>query len=339
MPVPAERVASSPVTEPTVESLGDGLSVRVWSPDCAAIAFVMIVHGIHEHGGRYAALAERLVAHGWAVIAPDLPGHGLSRGHRGDLGALDEVLGALQIAADEHFARPDRAARPDRPEHPDPDRSAHRLPRVLFGHSLGGTLSLLLAERRPDAWDGMILSGAATRPSRSPSILMPFLQLLAKVSPGFGVRRISAKDVAVSAGARESYGEDSLVFNGAVQARSAWTLWSAGKAAEADLATITCPILILHGEADSLAAPAGSQAIADGVSSWDVTGLTYAGQGHELLNEDIRDKVVDDVTRWLDERYGAGAKFDVGSETGEDTARGPVGDSDLGSVGEKRGHA
>lgn len=285
-----------------VDSSEPGLQGHAMTPEGPPIGLVMIVHGVHEHGARYAPLAERLARRGWAVVMPDLPGHGVSRGHRGDLGPLDDALRALQAAAEASTVE-----------------SAPRRPRVLFGHSMGATLSLLLAERYPDAWDGVIVSGAATRPERSPIAVIPLLWLLSRVAPHAGVRRIRAEDVAVSDSARDSYGDDPLVYDGAVQARTAWTLWRAGREAEAELGAITIPILALHGGADALAAPSGSRAIGEGVASSDVTVRTYRGQGHELLNEDIRERVFDDIEAWLDERFGAGA------------AHGSVGDSDIGS--------
>ena len=280
-----------------------GLSVHSWMPEGEVRGCVVIIHGIHEHGGRYVGLAERLVERGWAVFAPDLPGHGLSGGVPGDLGRLDELLasleGAIKEAVSDVFGNARSRNAPKRLKHLSP-------PLVLFGHSLGGVLSLLLAERRPERWAGIMTSGAATRPSGSPAVLIPFLWLLAHVAPMIGVRRIPSHDVAVSERARASYGEDPLVYGGAVRARSALTLWRAGKKAEAGLAAISSPLLALHGEADALASPSASRAIVDGVSSDDATLRTYDGLGHELLNEDARELVMEDIISWLEERFGPG---------------------------------
>ena len=43
-----------------------------WLPPSPAGAAVVVVHGINEHAGRYARLAEALNEHGYAVYAMDL---------------------------------------------------------------------------------------------------------------------------------------------------------------------------------------------------------------------------------------------------------------------------
>jgi lipase len=52
------------------------LSHREWNPDGAAA--VICVHGIAQRGAIFDAMAERLAAGGWRVVAVDLRGHGSS---------------------------------------------------------------------------------------------------------------------------------------------------------------------------------------------------------------------------------------------------------------------
>src|SRR5918993_1498535 len=47
-------------------------------------ASVLLVHGLGEHGGRYAAFASELAAGGFTTAALDWPGHGRSPGPRGN---------------------------------------------------------------------------------------------------------------------------------------------------------------------------------------------------------------------------------------------------------------
>ncbi|MEL6617200.1 MAG: alpha/beta hydrolase, partial [Bacteroidota bacterium] len=66
---------------------------RLWRPDMPSgeiRAAVGLVHGIHEHSGRYAYLASRLMLQGIEVHALDLRGHGESRGARGQIDAFSE---------------------------------------------------------------------------------------------------------------------------------------------------------------------------------------------------------------------------------------------------------
>jgi len=73
-------------------SEGLRLYVRRWMPDGPARGTVVVLHGLTEHGGRYAELAERLNRHGFAVYAPDLRGHGRSEGERILVMAFDQHL-------------------------------------------------------------------------------------------------------------------------------------------------------------------------------------------------------------------------------------------------------
>ena len=64
------------------------IHVRTWVPDGAPTGVVVISHGFAEHGGRYTAVAQRLLDQGIAVVAPDHRGHGLSGGRRTSVGVL-----------------------------------------------------------------------------------------------------------------------------------------------------------------------------------------------------------------------------------------------------------
>src|SRR5437870_4419723 len=76
--------------------------VHRWST--TAPRFVALVaHGYGEHAGRYGHVAERLVAEGATVYAPDFEGHGLSQGDRARFDTVDDL-------ADE-LASVDKAAR------------------------------------------------------------------------------------------------------------------------------------------------------------------------------------------------------------------------------------
>src|SRR5258708_36541100 len=66
------------------------ITVHRWS--ATAPQFVaLLAHGYGEHAGRYAHIAERLVAEGAAVYAPDFAGHGLSGGDRARIQTIDDL--------------------------------------------------------------------------------------------------------------------------------------------------------------------------------------------------------------------------------------------------------
>src|SRR5271157_1297922 len=100
-----------PYSEETIlTDAGLKLFLRRWLPEGEVRAAVALVHGVNEHGGRYARLAGDLIAHGIAVHAIDLRGFGRSDGERGlvlkfdDL--LDDVEHLLAWTASEHPGKP-----------------------------------------------------------------------------------------------------------------------------------------------------------------------------------------------------------------------------------------
>jgi acylglycerol lipase len=71
---------------------------------------IVMVHGIAEHGGRYAWLAERANARGIGVVTVDLRGHGRSPGERSYVERFDDYL--LDVDALWDKARELAAGRP-----------------------------------------------------------------------------------------------------------------------------------------------------------------------------------------------------------------------------------
>ena len=65
-------------SESTFTSSLDGLSIfrQSWFPDGEARATILLFHGLGEHSGRYAHVAEVLTSAGYAVHALDHRGHG-----------------------------------------------------------------------------------------------------------------------------------------------------------------------------------------------------------------------------------------------------------------------
>ncbi|MGE5595922.1 MAG: lysophospholipase [Hyphomicrobiales bacterium] len=114
-----------------------------WRPDGSVRAVLAICHGYAEHSGRYKHVALALNAHGYAVEALDLRGHGRSSGERVTVDNYDEYLDDLG-----GFLARVR------------ERNAGR-PLFLLGHSMGGGIVVSYVIARRPALDGVLLSGAA----------------------------------------------------------------------------------------------------------------------------------------------------------------------------------
>src|SRR6185436_6400047 len=126
---------------------GTEFLVRGWEPNARPKALVALVHGLGEHAGRYEHVAQALTDAGYALIGFDLRGHGKSGGIRGHFPSLDIVMQDIKgffVFLTERY----------------PD-----IPHFLYGHSLGGLLSLAYAIQYRAGLRGVIVTGPALRSS------------------------------------------------------------------------------------------------------------------------------------------------------------------------------
>ncbi|HEU5475349.1 MAG TPA: alpha/beta hydrolase [Actinophytocola sp.] len=255
-----------------------------WVPAGEVTAVVVIVHGLAEHGGRYAHVGNRLAADGYAVYAADHRGHGKSEGTRGNINRMAQVVVDLETmirsAAQRH---PDKAV-------------------FLYGHSMGGLVALVYATTgRPAELRGMILTSSAVDIAVGPKVARLAGRGLSAVAPNLGTIRLDASTVSRDPEVVRAYDADPLNYRGKIRARTGAEMLAAAEAVRSRLATLTMPLLLLHGSADRLTAPSGTKLVADRAGSTDITHKLYDGWYHELHNEPDKDSVFDDIVVWLKE--------------------------------------
>lgn len=96
---------------------------------------VLITHGQAEHSDCYNNLARLLNQERWNVVGWDLPGHGRSEGKRGYIRNFRDYVQNL-FAVIQHLRSQKTMSLPD--------------PLVLFGHSMGGLITVLAALQDPE---------------------------------------------------------------------------------------------------------------------------------------------------------------------------------------------
>src|SRR3989338_7138761 len=77
------------------EAGGYQLVAQVWWPEQPK-ATLLLMHGYYDHMGLYRHVVDWALGMGFAVLACDLPGHGLSSGARADIGEVAEYQLVLQ---------------------------------------------------------------------------------------------------------------------------------------------------------------------------------------------------------------------------------------------------
>ncbi len=248
---------------------------------------MLVVHGLGEHGGRYAHVAARLAGQGWAVAGYDQRGHGLSTGPRGGLAADDSLLADLGRVI----------------EH---QRRAMPGPLMLLGHSMGALVAgRYVAEAlspTPAPWwqpvDGLVMSSPAIDPgmSRAQKLL---LALAAPVAPGLALSNgLKPEWVCSDPAVVRAYVADPLVHD-RVTPRLVRFIVSAGGLVLACAPRWTTPTLLLYAGADRCVAPRGSDAFAAAAPRTVVLAQRYPEMAHEIFNEPGQDRVLSDLVAWL----------------------------------------
>lgn len=276
------RADGAPAQEAKLES---GVFYRHWPASAACRGVILLAHGLGEHSGRYQGFADFLCPRGFAVVAPDHVGHGRSPGHRAHTGSFAEFLQPLlqlRTLIDQWYPA---------------------TPCFLAGHSLGGLIAARLLLDAQDRFSGAVLSAPALAVAEPPSPMLLWInRLLARIWPTLGMLKLDASQVSRDPQVVADYQADPLVHHGKVSAGLVAELFATMAQVNSRRAEITLPLLLMHGEADVMTAPAGSQAFSAGVGSADCTLRLYPGLYHEIFNEPERAQVLADLDHWLQQR-------------------------------------
>ena len=136
----------------------------------AITATLLIVHGMAEHSGRYAAFAQFLADNGIAVATYDHLGHGQTVKTQADWGffgkehPMQSLLKDVIVMADRLKSR-----------HPE-------VPHFVMGHSMGSFIVRNVLKHHAHNFTGAILMGTADANPLT-KVLLPANKILAKVAP------------------------------------------------------------------------------------------------------------------------------------------------------------
>lgn len=264
---------------------GDGLRVfvRSWFPRDVPRGILVICHGVMAHGGHYVWAAERAVEAGYGVYALDLRGRGKSEGARFLVSEIDDyVSDVAQVVALAHARNGD-------------------LPVYLLGHSAGGVVSTLYALRHQDMLSGLICESFAYRVP-APQVVLNLFKLLAPVIPKVPVLKLKTRDFSRDPAAVAALDHDPLIAGEVQPVSTVAALARGGDELRKGFPKITLPLFVLHGTADKVTVPSGSQEFFDRAGSPDKTLRLYEGHVHDLLQDIGREQVMSDILGWIGER-------------------------------------
>ncbi|SHJ49407.1 Lysophospholipase, alpha-beta hydrolase superfamily [Paraburkholderia terricola] len=286
-PAAGARKGGAALRSTVTTSDGVDLPLYRWPATAPLRATVALLHGLAEHAGRYAALADRLSPAGIELVAVDLRGHGLAPGKRARIRRFDDYLLDAQALLD--------AA------------ATSCAPLFLMGHSMGGAIAALYAIERLDAsgrrLSGLILSSPALAPGHDvPRWMLGLSQWISRVWPGFPAMKIDAALLSRLQPVVNANRNDPLVHHGSIPARTGAELLLAMARIERGRASLRVPLLVYHGTADKLTEPEGSRAFGQHAGSPDKTLTLHEGSYHETMNDMDRDRVIGQLIEWIEAR-------------------------------------
>ncbi|HUG17484.1 MAG TPA: lysophospholipase [Planctomycetaceae bacterium] len=260
---------------------GHELFARTWQAGESVTAEIGIVHGMGEHSGRYADVANYLCRAGYRVSAYDQRGHGRTAGRRGDVSSYDLLLDDL----DEFVSR----------------LRAHMVDSKLFlyGHSFGGNVVLNYALRRKPALSGLVITSPLLRPTKTPPLWKRlFAHTCYRICPAFRLPMgIDSRGLSHDRKVVQAYKTD-MLNHSVISARLAVETLDAGEWALVHARELELPLLLMHGSFDAITSSAASREFAENVESSCLFKL-WPGLFHELHNEPERLEVLEMIAGWL----------------------------------------
>lgn len=264
----------------------DGVNIHTeaWLPDGDVRAVVLMVHGLAEHIGRYAHIADRLTRDGYAFYGLDHRGHGKSDGLRAYFENFDQPLNDLKTYLDQVKAQ-------------NPGKKI-----FIYGHSLGSLITLNFVLRYPSEFAGMIISGTTLGvEGGQPKLLITMGEIMNNILPKLPVAPLDAKDLSHDPVAVTAYDTDPLIHRGNVRVRMANQIVQYSRHVREHLNQFKLPVLIIHGGEDKICPTPGSAILSQGIGSTDKTVKVYPGLYHEIHNEFEKETVLNDITNWLNQ--------------------------------------
>jgi carboxylesterase len=205
-----------------------------WSCDGNDVG-VLVLHGFTGSPASVRPWGQALGAEGWTVRVPRLPGHGTTW----------QEMNTTRW--EDWYAEADRNFRELR------EICGHVF---VMGLSMGGTLTLGLAEQYGDRIDGIVLVNASVHTERPDRFLLPVLQL---VVPGFpGISNDIAKP-----------GQDEVAYT-KIPLKAAHSLSGLWSRVKSDIAKVSQPVLLFRSAVDHVVEPSNAAFILSNVSSADV---------------------------------------------------------------------
>ncbi len=261
---------------------GLSLFYQRWFPDAEPVqGIVIVVHGLGGHSDLFKNGVRCLVPQGYGVYALDLRGHGRSPGQHGYIHQWQEFREDLRAFL--QFIRSQETVENY----------------FLWGHSMGGTITLDYALHYPESLQGLILSAPAMGQIGVPAWKLAMGKVLSRLWPRFRLKvgidhSLSSRDLAVL----KDYATDTLRHEYGT-ARLSAEFFKTVRWINQNLDQLKVPLLLLHGDADGITSPTSSQSLFQHLQIVDKTYRQYPQSYHDLYADLNYMEVISDIASWM----------------------------------------
>ncbi|HEX2935122.1 MAG TPA: alpha/beta hydrolase [Bacteroidales bacterium] len=264
-----------------IESVG-GIQLKMvcWIPEKMSY-LVVLIHGLGEHILRYRPWAGKFNDEGIGVIGIDLRGHGESGGQRGH-GSIDEFTSDIHNLL----------------------TYAHRqypfIPKILYGHSMGGNLVLKYTIDCKPNISGVISTSPWLRLFSPPAgFVLKLAEFMKRFSPRIPLsNRVFAKYISHDPAEVKLYQHDPLIHP-RITPKLFFSINESGEFILQNKHKINLPLLLMHGTGDKITSCRATTEF-ENYTSDKTTLKLWKGAYHELHHEIEKDEVFRYILHWIE---------------------------------------
>jgi alpha-beta hydrolase superfamily lysophospholipase len=261
---------------------GKTIFAQSWLPDTEPAAIINLVHGLGEHSGRYAHWGKLFVEAGYAMLGMDLFGNGQTGGRKAHVRNYRLLIDQVDLMLDKT------------------EEIFPGLPRILYGHSLGGNISINYAISENPAVSALIASSPWLRLSFNISpVERAAVRMVNAIVPGLriGAKGVHAERLSHDPEHWEDVRQDPLNHN-KISIRYLHDVIKMGEYAMENVSRLNIPFLLIHGDADEITSHKASEELVANASGRAELKI-WKGLRHELHNEFEQKEVFRYVKDWI----------------------------------------
>ncbi len=266
---------------------GGQLFGKIWQPTEEPKAIIILIHGFGEHCSRYSSYINFFKNAGFAFIGMDHIGHGQSDGKRGVIKSYEQLLKDV-----EHLMGKANETWP-------------QIPKIIYGHSMGGNIALNYLLQKPRELIGGIISSPWLKLKHEPNAISKLLiKLLGSICPDTTIRSgINANHISTQKHQVEAYRGDPL-NHGRISFRLLREITKQGLWAIKSIKELQTPVLLIHGSHDPITSCEASRQLAR-LNTQQISYQEMSDVYHEVHNDTQREQLAKLCSKWIDQLLSA----------------------------------